>query len=48
MNGEYLLSLDPYNFNTVEEYLKFYDAEMYKRINEENEQKKDRRNKSKN
>lgn len=48
MNGEYLLSLDPYNFNTEEEYIKFYDPEMYKRINKENEQKKDRRNKSKN
>lgn len=44
MNGEYLLSLDPYNFNTEEEYLEFYDPEMYKRIKEKN----DRRNKSEN
>lgn len=28
MNGEYLLSLDPYNFNTKEEFIKFYHPEL--------------------
>lgn len=27
MNGEYLLSLDPYNFNTEEEFIKHHHPE---------------------
>ena len=32
MNGEYLLSLDPYNFNTEEEFVKFYHPELLEEI----------------
>ena len=28
MNGEYLLGLDPYNFNTKEEFIRFYHPEL--------------------
>ena len=28
MNGEYLLGLDPYNFNTEEEFIRFYLPEL--------------------
>lgn len=26
--GEYILNLDPYNFETEEEYIKFYHSEL--------------------
>ena len=29
MNGEYLLSLDPYNFNTEEEFFAYHFPEEY-------------------
>lgn len=32
MNGEYLLSLDPYNFNTEEEFIKFYHPNLWEEI----------------
>ena len=32
MNGEYLLSLDPYNFNTEEEYLNHHYPELLQEI----------------
>lgn len=32
MNGEYLLSLDPYNFDTEEEYIRFYHPELLEEI----------------
>lgn len=32
MNGEYLLSLDPYNFDTEEEYVKFYHPDLWEEI----------------
>ena len=28
VNGEYLLGLDPYNFNTEEEFIRFYLPEL--------------------
>jgi hypothetical protein len=28
VNGEYLLGLDPYNFNTEEEFIRFYHPEL--------------------
>ena len=28
MNGEYILSLDPYNFNTLEEYIAHHSPEL--------------------
>lgn len=28
MNGEFLLGLDPYNFNTEEEFVRFYCPEL--------------------
>lgn len=36
MNGEYLLSLDPYNFNTEEEFVRFYCPELLEKEIKEN------------
>lgn len=32
MNGEYLLSLDPYNFDSEEEFVRFYHPELLEEI----------------
>lgn len=40
MNGEYLLSLDPYNFNTEEEFFAHHFPELLEEIrSEENGEK---------
>lgn len=35
MGGEYFLQFDPYNFDTEEEYLRFYYPELFKELDQE-------------